>query len=736
MKNKKIYLFTITSILIASTVIFAFSILSNSSGYPRSYADSEIPFIYELNNSTPTNFLTPIIAGADSWENVPSSYWEFEYGGLTAVNSDGRDFTNLVFFDFQGVNFSPGTNAIAYSRTWTSGSGANYHAVESDLVWNARDFPPSPTGASGQQDLQSVITHEFGHHLGLGHAGPIGGPPGVGPLITAATMYGTSSSGDTTKRSLHIDDIAGVSQIYPSWIIEGNVTNASTGNPINGAKVYSDIVFGSITGPLEYDPNSQRYQKPGYYVDSLLSDVNGDYAVVALRQNFNLSATYYGFETQTHSISFSAPGGIGVTETIIQDFQITESVISSISGTVTDSVSGQPVVANIKIYVTSHKPGVPDGVLVDTMTTASGQFNVPVPSLENYLVVSTPVSPYAAKSVSVENLNVNGETISFMIMPGEILLVDDDGGMDYERFYKEDLDNLNITYHHWDIESEGVPDLQDINEFVNRNLIWFTGDSSSIPLTSTEHDVLLNHINTGGKLFLNGQDIVEMNSGSLLTDTLGIDYVADWSLFLILGVPGDPISNGLVFNTSGFGGAANQTSSDILTVTDPIHTTKIFHYGTGTANPAGVRYANSANGCAAVFLGFGFESINDPSRRQTLLTKILDYINDPATGIDDLNSNELIPLNFSLKQNYPNPFNPTTTIEFNVATKTNVEIIIYNALGQKITSLLDKEMNAGTFKVNWNGMDSNGLRLSSGVYYYQMVTKSGYNNTKKLLLLK
>jgi hypothetical protein len=736
MKIKLIYIAIVGIIFTTSIIIYAYSILSNSSGYPRSYADIDIPFIYELNDTTPAEYLTPINTGAETWENVLSSYWEFEYGGLTPANSDGQDNINLVFFDFQGVNFTPGTNTIAYSRTWTQGSGVNYHAVESDLIWNARDFPPSPIGAPGQQDLQSVITHEFGHHLGLGHAGPVGGPPGVGPLIPAATMYGTSSSGDTTKRSLHIDDIAGVSQIYPSWKIEGMVSNGSTGQPIEGAKIFSNTVFGSIVGPLEFDPTSGRYQKPGYYIDSLYTDINGIYSVIALYQNFDLSATYFGFETQTFPISFNPAGGIGQTQTILQDFQISENVISSISGTVLDSVSGQPVISNIKIYVTSQKPGSPEGPVVDTMTTANGQFNVSLPSLENYLVISKPVSPFGSKTISIENLDINGEVIIFSVVPAQILLVDDDGGMNYEQYYFSDLENIGKTYYHWDIENQGIPNQQVIDEFENRLIIWFTGDSSSMPLTIAEHDELLDHLTTGGKLFLTGQDIAEMNTGSQLTNTLGVDFVSNWSLFLILGITGDPISNGLVFNTSGFGGANNQTSSDILSITDSIHTTKIFHYGAGTANPAGVRYTNDEDSSRAVFLGFGFESINDSQRRKALLINILEYLNSSITEIEETQENTHLPKIFSLSQNYPNPFNPSTTIEFNIASKTKVEIYIFNSLGQRIATLLDKEMKAGTYQTKWDGKDSNGKRLSSGVYFYQILTEAGYSNTKKMLLLK
>jgi matrixin len=733
MKIRILYTIIIFSI---SAMIYAYSILSNSSGYPRTYADIDIPFIYELNDTTPPDYLTSIITGAETWDNVPSAYWEFEYGGLTSVNSDGQDNTNLVFFDFQGVNFSPGTNTIAYSRTWTSGSGANYHAIESDLVWNARDYPPSPVGAFGQQDLQSVITHEFGHHLGLGHAGPIGGPPGVGPLILAATMYGTSSSGDTTKRSLHIDDIAGVSQIYPSWIIEGTVYNATSGQPMEDAKIYSDDVFGSLTGPLEYDPTSGRYQKPGYYVDSIFTDINGIYSVIALNQTFNLSATYYGFGTQTFPISFNAPAGIGQTQTETQDYYISESSISSISGTVIDSISGIPVMSNIKIYVTSDKPGTPVGPVIDTTTTANGQFNVSLPSSENYSVVAHPVSPYAEKIYMVEDLDISGEVLSFSVIPAQILLVDDDAGMEYEKYYKECLENMNTTYHYWNVENNGAPNQQVRDGFASKTLIWFTGDSSNSPLTTTEHDELLDHITNGGKLFLTGQDIAEMNSGSQLFSTIGVDFVSNWTLSLVLGISGDLVSNGLVFNTMGFGGADNQTSRDVLAITDTIHTNKIFLYGTGTSNPAGVRYANDLANSKVVFLGFGFESINDASRCHTLMTKVLDYLNNPVTGVEEINAGNVVPRKFALNQNYPNPFNPTTTIVFDVASKTRIKIFLYNSLGQRIAELFDKEMNAGTYKMNWNALDSKGGRLSSGVYYYQMITSSGYSNTKKLLLLK
>jgi hypothetical protein len=93
------------------------------------------------------------------------------------------------------------------------------------------------------------------------------------------------------------------------------------------------------------------------------------------------------------------------------------------------------------------------------------------------------------------------------------------------------------------------------------------------------------------------------------------------------------------------------------------------------------------------------------------------------------------PSEFRLSQNYPNPFNPATNITYNLARKTDVTLLIYNTVGQKIATLVDKEQTAGSKTVTWNGTDDNGTLLSSGIYFYQL--KAGeFNQTKKMLYLK
>ncbi len=94
-----------------------------------------------------------------------------------------------------------------------------------------------------------------------------------------------------------------------------------------------------------------------------------------------------------------------------------------------------------------------------------------------------------------------------------------------------------------------------------------------------------------------------------------------------------------------------------------------------------------------------------------------------------------IPANFSVSQNYPNPFNPTTTINFSLPIAEKVALTIYNILGQKIKILLDGEKPAGTHNVIWDGTDSRGAPVSSGIYFYKIQTAS-FREVKRMVFVK
>jgi hypothetical protein len=99
------------------------------------------------------------------------------------------------------------------------------------------------------------------------------------------------------------------------------------------------------------------------------------------------------------------------------------------------------------------------------------------------------------------------------------------------------------------------------------------------------------------------------------------------------------------------------------------------------------------------------------------------------TSVKQVSSN--VPASFSLRQNYPNPFNPSTTIEFNLPTKSHVSMKIYSVLGQEIAVLVDEVRQAGNQKVTFDAR-----QLASGLYFYRLTSDNGFSKTMKMLLLK
>lgn len=85
---------------------------------------------------------------------------------------------------------------------------------------------------------------------------------------------------------------------------------------------------------------------------------------------------------------------------------------------------------------------------------------------------------------------------------------------------------------------------------------------------------------------------------------------------------------------------------------------------------------------------------------------------------------------YELSQNYPNPFNPVTNIQFSIPSASFVSLKIFNTNGQEVESLVNENMSAGTYKVDWNAVS-----YSTGVYYYR-IEASGFVQTKKMLLIK
>jgi uncharacterized repeat protein (TIGR02543 family) len=107
----------------------------------------------------------------------------------------------------------------------------------------------------------------------------------------------------------------------------------------------------------------------------------------------------------------------------------------------------------------------------------------------------------------------------------------------------------------------------------------------------------------------------------------------------------------------------------------------------------------------------------------------------PNTSVQ--NQQEIkLPQQTQLGQNYPNPFNPETTIPYQLNESSHVRLEIHNFLGQHVITLVNEPQPPGHHLVNWNGNDSNGNIMASGIYIYRLATNDNVIQTKKFILTK
>ncbi len=105
-----------------------------------------------------------------------------------------------------------------------------------------------------------------------------------------------------------------------------------------------------------------------------------------------------------------------------------------------------------------------------------------------------------------------------------------------------------------------------------------------------------------------------------------------------------------------------------------------------------------------------------------------------AVHDDGVEESATLPSEITLMQNYPNPFNPMTSIRFGLTRRAKVTVTIYNILGQKISTITEREYIPGEHTVHWNGRDGRDMPLSSGVYVYELKTETSAIRKKMMLL--
>ena len=349
-----------------------------------------------------------VAAAFDAWEGVASSNVNYEYQGTTPIRTAGRDGTNLItFVDDTGLGALLGTTTLAATFSF-------FNSVGGELVFEESDIPFNPSHVlttSGESDrfhIQSVMTHEVGHMLGLDHSG-----------LISSVMAPFAIQDQTDQRVLLYDDIAGVTEIYPDpistlavGVIQGSVTS-------NGADVFGAHVVAMDSGGTVV--TSTMSARDGTYTIRLLPV--GDYRVYAepLDQpvssqhipgfystlNTDFGTTYYGdtrFQSEASTVGVSSGGtssgtDIHVLPAPISGFNLTRPVFALRIGSGSSEtlrVGGAKVVDGVSFSVSTPL------IRFDSVTFG-GRLSTTAPTSATLETVVDPVTPVGPKNVTGES---------------------------------------------------------------------------------------------------------------------------------------------------------------------------------------------------------------------------------------------------------------------------------------------------------------------------------------------
>ncbi|RME21156.1 MAG: T9SS C-terminal target domain-containing protein, partial [Candidatus Zixiibacteriota bacterium] len=321
----------------------------------------------------------------------------------------------------------------------------------------------------------------------------------------------------------------------------------------------------------------------------------------------------------------------------------------------------------------------------------------------------------------------------------QILLVDDDGGKTYETRFSKTLNALGRPHDVWD-KSAGSPTATDLLRY--RDVIWFNGGQATHgTFTADDIAAMKGYLDGGGNLLLEGigapQQLANLDS-AFVANYLHATVNPPVGSSVFRGYDVHELSRNTVYEMSS---CDCNGQENVLTAEngglEVFYLSGFVSFKDDTLGSCGVLYDGAYK---TLFLSFSWEFLNN--KKDTLIARTLKFFDQgTATGINDEPNDGVLPSGFALRQNYPNPFNPTTTIEYSIGADDNssraarTTLSVFNLLGRKVATLVDKVQSPGTYTVVWDGQDSSGKPVATGVYFYRL-THGTKSETRKMLLLK
>gem|GEM_PF-2049018 len=504
---------------------------------------------------------------------------------------------------------------------------------------------------------------------------------------------------------------------------------------------------GELTGTVE-DEN-------GFPVENAYVVLPGTYRSDSTDAQGQFSFRYVGgsYEIVTTATAlFPDTTAIEIVDDSTTTVQITLNELPTgvLAGTVSDSVTAAGLNSKLVLLMNSTPwdstfTNPETGFFFFQELPISFEDNIEYDGLEIF-----PSIPYSIRRMEQIITITEEDTVTIFPVsnPGDVLLVDDDEGLDYEIYIIPAIEYSGRTFVHLDANSSEIPASAALQLFpLSTSVVWFTGDADSSTLSQTDQDSLTSFLERGGKLFLTGQNIAEELTSlesSFLTDYLHTQWVDNfiYEIVIVFGDSTDPLGRelDLMYTHTNYG-AQNQTSRDILEEL-PGANEAAYYVSLDKDNQdqeiAAIWTEGPVPGSRVVFFGFGLEAASPEDNRDTNMRVVLDWL-DGLTAIveSDGSGASGMPRDFSLDQNFPNPFNPITTITFEIpgVEKIQTELSIFDIRGRLVRVLIDEVLPVGRYRVTWDGRNGIGNIASSGIYFYRIKTDS-FSSTRKMTLIK
>ena len=413
--------------------------------------------------------------------------------------------------------------------------------------------------------------------------------PGDTPIHTDLPYF-TNFSKASIATFAHKSDC-----LIPSGVgyLDGHVTASSGGAPIEGAIVTADNGQGH-TYPATTDIN-------GYYTRSLISDT------------YTVTASAYSYLPSTVS-------GIVVTSdiTTTQDFVLESAPTYVVSGTVTESDTGLPLLAEISFR------GSPTTVWTDP---ATGFYQAELPQESYTMQVKADLHNPQERPIVMDH----DQTQNFILDPLPcILLVDDDqNDPDVRSYFTSALSDLSYDYNVWDISVQGDPEEADLHGY--RQVLWTTGRPSSGTFTGENEAAVGAYLDAGGNFFLSSHEyLYDIGLTPFGINYLGIsNYQNDVQRSDVTGNAGIPIGDGLgPYSLVMPSGWSTNWSDNVNGPNAPFRWA-----GTGqnnSVNKEGGTYRTS-------FFAWPFEGLSNLSARTDVLGSVIEWFGGcepPDGGLD------------------------------------------------------------------------------------------------------